>query len=48
MEEMTQEQRDEAQREKIASQKNDLFKALVWHVILAAAVALGFYFVTLW
>ena len=47
MEEMTQDQKDEAQRAKIADEKSALFWQLVLYIFLSAAVAGLFYTVTI-
>lgn len=43
MEDMTQEQKDEAQREKIADEKNKLFWGLIMNILMSAIVAGLFY-----
>lgn len=47
MEDMTQEQKDEAQREKISDEKNKLFWGLILNILMSAVVAGLFYAGTL-
>ena len=47
MEGMTQEEKDEQQRQQIAEEKSALFNQLIGYIILSGIISIGFYYVTI-